>query len=70
MNQIISYEQTAKLFGCSLASLKEDYRNNAKVLSDMYDKALSSNKKVNGYTANQLREMRDRYAKLAENCPI
>ena len=58
-------QEAANLFGCSLETIKEQYLGNAQVLEVMYKKAVKTGKKVNGYTASQLKEMTDDYYQRA-----
>lgn len=62
-----SLKVASTLFNVTTDKIKAQYLKNAKDLQKMYDKAVSTGKKVNGYTASQLLEMKDRYFKLAEN---
>lgn len=57
--------QIASFFGCSLEQLNKQYADNAKVLSNMRDKAAKTNKKVNGYTLSQLTDMTEKYKKMS-----
>jgi ribosome-binding protein aMBF1 (putative translation factor) len=50
-------EEVAQMFGVSIDRIKQQHRDNAKALQSMYDKAVKTGKKVNGYTAAQLAEM-------------
>jgi hypothetical protein len=45
----------AKLFGCTEAQARAQYAANAEQLASLATKAERSGKKVNGYTAEQLR---------------
>jgi hypothetical protein len=58
-------EQSAKMFGVSIERIKEQYLANAQGLEKMYLKAVSTGKKVNGYTAEQLDKMTAEYYKKA-----
>lgn len=50
-------EQIAKIFGCTPAQLTSSYAKNAAQLALMLHKAVTTGKKVNGFTAEQLRVM-------------
>ncbi len=58
-------EEAAKLFGVSIDKIKDQYLANAKVLEGMHKKAVSTGKKVNNYTANQLETFTTEYYKKA-----
>lgn len=58
--------EICKLFGCSLEQLNSQYADNAKVLKGMQAKAVKSGKKVNGYTADQLKEAANTYDNLSK----
>jgi len=58
-------EQAAKMFGVSVERIKEQYAYNAEGLEQMHKKAVSTGKKVNGYTADQLEKMTAEYYKKA-----
>lgn len=62
MNQ----QQTANFFGVSVENLKRQYAENAKVMETMYTKAVQTGKKVNGYTADQLKNMVADYKQRAK----
>ncbi len=50
-----SIERIANQFGVSVEQLKKQYFNNALQLEKMYKKAIATGKKVNGFTADQLK---------------
>jgi hypothetical protein len=50
-------EQVAARFGASVERVRESYRANAVQLTNMAAKAERTGRKVNGYTAEQLRAM-------------
>lgn len=50
-------EDIARMFGCTVAQVKALHARNAAQLAEMADKAERTGKKVNHYTAAQLREM-------------
>lgn len=50
-------QQAAKIFNVSVDRIKEQYKANAEILDRMYKKSVSTGKKVNGYTADQLFKM-------------
>lgn len=54
-NQLVSVEKIAAKFGVSVEQLKKQYFNNAVQLEKMYKKAIETGKKVNGFTAEQLK---------------
>jgi len=56
-NTKLTPEQVAKMLGVSLERIKEQYLSNAQGLEKMYNKAVATGKKVNGYTADQLDKM-------------
>lgn len=58
-------EQVAKMFGVSVERIKEQYLANAQGLEKMYNKAITTGKKVNGYTAEQLKSMTAQYYQKA-----
>ncbi len=47
----------ARLFGCTPEQVRAQFAANSKQLSAMADKAQRTTRKVNGYTAQQLRAM-------------
>ena len=53
----------AKMFGCTEEQAKAQYARNAAQLAEMEAKAASTGRKVNGFTAQQLADLR----KKAEN---
>lgn len=57
-----------KLFGtCTDEQLNALYLSNAQAIESMYQKALlRSNKKFNGYTAEQLKQLSSNYFQLAK----
>ena len=59
-------DQISKMFGCSIERLNEQYAENAKTFERMYEKAIKTGKKVNGYTAVQLKQMVEKYKGLAK----
>ena len=59
-------EQVATRFGASVERVRENYRANASELAGMAEKAERIGRKVNGYTADQLRAMSAKMAALAE----
>jgi hypothetical protein len=61
----VSVEDAAKFFGVSVERIKAQYLENAKGLEEMYVKAVTTGKKVNGYTADQLYELKKEYYKRA-----
>lgn len=58
-------EQAAKMFGVSIERIKEQYLANAQGLEKMYNKAIATGKKVNGYTAEQLEAITAEYYQKA-----
>lgn len=48
-------QQIATLFGCTEAQVRRQFARNAQQLSQMAAKAETTGRKVNGYTAAQLR---------------
>lgn len=65
----LSFSQTAMMFNCSLSQLKNQYAENKKQFEKMYAKAVATGKKHCGYTAEQLKDLVDKYSILAEECP-
>ena len=49
-------EQIAAVFGCTVASLKRQYKDNADTLKTMAERAEKTGKKVGYLTASELRE--------------
>lgn len=63
-------EQTAKVLGCTVAQLTSQYAKNAAQLALMLHRAVTSGKKINGFTADQLRVMhRTAYEKAYGKAP-
>lgn len=58
-------QQAAKMFGVSIERIKEQYLANAQGLEKMYNKAIATGKKVNGYTTEQLEAMAAEYYQKA-----
>jgi len=50
-------QTTARLFGCTPGQAEEQMRKNIAQLESMHSKALSTGKKVNGYTADALADI-------------
>ena len=63
---MFSNEQTCKLFRCSHEQITRQYGANAQQLHQMHEKAVQTGKKVNGYTAGQLKVLADRFDDLAK----
>lgn len=61
-----SEQNRAQRFNCSVEQLRAHYGKNAQVLREMLTKAETTGKKVNGYTAQQLRDMVTDHEKLAK----
>ena len=66
MKNLLTKEQTCKLYGCTIDQLNKQYLANAQRFVRMYNKAFDIDRKVNGYTAIQLKEMADKYYQLAK----
>lgn len=47
-------------------AIKNQYRENAKGLQQMLDKAIKTGKKQNGYTATQLQQLVNQFNKLSK----
>ena len=62
---MFTLEQTAKMYNITVEALKIQYKANAEGLERMYNKAVSTGKKVNGYTADQLKIKVEQYKTLA-----
>ncbi len=58
-------QQTCRMFGCTMEQLNNQYLRNAQVFEKMYEKAVATSKKVNGYTADQLDQLTGKYYQLA-----
>ena len=54
--------QIAGLLGCTEAQIRAQFAQNAKQLAAMADKAKTTGRKVNGYTAEELRSSADEAA--------
>lgn len=65
MKHLQTPSQIAQFFGVSVERLKEQYLENAKGLEQMHKKAVSTGKKVSGYTAEQLEKMTTDFYKRA-----
>lgn len=52
-----SNEMIAKVLGCTVGQLRGQHAKNAAQLSLMLHKAVTTGKKVNGYTSEQLSKM-------------
>lgn len=61
-------EMIAKVMGCTVEQLRSQHAKNATQLALMLHKAVTSGRKVNGYTADQLREMHLKAHKRAYPC--
>lgn len=55
----------AEVFNVSAERIKEQYKANAEGLKKMYEKAVYTGKKVNGYTSKELQEMYYKYLDLS-----
>lgn len=60
-------QMVAARFGCTVEQARRQYRRNADQLWEMRDRALETGKKVNGYTADQLRDMAVRMENACES---
>ena len=63
--QIFTIEQTAAMHGVTVEAIKAQYAANAQGMERMYNKAVSTGKKVGGFTADQLKVKIDQFKKLA-----
>jgi len=63
--QIFTIEQTAAMYGITVERLKQQYADNAKGMERMYNKAVTTGKKVGGFTAEQLKEKIEQFKALA-----
>lgn len=52
-----SLEQFCKIFGCTLEQANALRAKNRAQLTEMYDEACRTKKRVNGYTSEQLRQL-------------
>lgn len=59
-------KEVAKMFGVSEAAIQQQYAVNATTLAGMKARAINSNKKVNGYTAQQLTDLTAKYEALSK----
>jgi hypothetical protein len=64
-NITFTVEQTAKAFNVSVEAIKAQYAANAESMERMYNKAIETGKKVNGYTAEQLKAKVEEFKALA-----
>jgi len=55
-------ERSAKAFGCTIEQAKAMFAKNAIGCRSMLERAVRTGKKVNGYTADQLRASVEAYA--------
>jgi hypothetical protein len=62
---LMTKEQLCKVYHCTLDQLDNQYKENAEGLDRMYQKAVRTGKKVNGYTASRLEQLRDEFLKSA-----
>lgn len=60
--------EICKMFGCTMAQLKAQYMTNAEQMAIMLKKAQDTGKKVNGFTAEKLKEMVLSAVKNAAEC--
>lgn len=63
--QLFTIEQTAKMYGVSVEAIKAQYLANAQGMERMYNKAVETSKKVNGFTADQLKAKIEEFKNLA-----
>jgi hypothetical protein len=61
----MSKEDLAKSFGISVDQLEKQYAKNYEGIRRLYEKAKKTNRKVNGFTKEQLAQMAEKYKKLA-----
>ena len=66
--QAYTPEMIAKVMGCTVEQLTSQYAKNAAQLAVMLHKAVTTGRKVNGYTAEQLRELHTKAQKRAFPC--
>jgi hypothetical protein len=64
--QTMTIEHLAARYGVSVERIRQQYRDNADGLGKMAAKAENTGKKVNGYTAAQLREHEAEFRRIAE----
>jgi hypothetical protein len=55
-----------RMFNIPVERLNQQYAANAATFKTMYDKAVKTGKKVNGYTADQLKKLYDQYTQLSK----
>ena len=60
-----SEENRSRRFNCTVEQLRAHFQKNLVILREMLDKAESTGKKVNGYSADKLRDMVSDHEKLA-----
>lgn len=58
-------EMVAKMFRCTPEQLRSQYLANAKQLKEMHDKAVRTGKKVNKFSADQLKHLYEQAEKNA-----
>ena len=63
--QIFTIERTAAMYGVSVEKIKAQYLANAQGMESMYNKAVSTGKKVGGLTADQLKVKIEQFKALA-----
>jgi len=60
-----SEQNRARRFNCTVEQLRAHFQKNLVILQEMLDKAEATGKKVNGYSADKLRDMISDHEKLA-----
>lgn len=63
---VLSIQQLAAMFNVSETRIKQQYADNAAVIKKQLDKALSTGKKVDGYTAEQHKANYEFYLNLSK----
>jgi hypothetical protein len=63
---LLSVSELAAMFNVSEDRIKQQYADNAAVLKKQLDKAIKTGKKVDGYTAKELKANYDRFINLSK----
>lgn len=63
----VSAESEARFFGVPVENIRAQYKENAKTLQAMYQKALETGKTVRGFTAEQLKNRVAEFTRLANS---
>jgi hypothetical protein len=63
---LLSVFELAAMFHVSEDRIKQQYADNAAIIKKQLDKAIKTGKKVNGYTAEELKVNYQRYINLSK----